>query len=379
MDGNQKHQVRIIFDGVVAVGPPHPLDPGAPKEQDGPLYGVMVHSVRRRSDRSRRKGNQEFIPMHVPTIFTTLSPSNDSRPPDQVFQLSKDHPRWYMWHPVRERIEFRIDGDSTPRKLTYDDPRTLEFTDSGGLPGVPFSVRSIGDVPDGRKVWPERSYLREGTLAEHPPQEVAAQVLVPWGNVVGGGLMKKSGGVDVKFFPPKRPHTVKNVVPNVVVFVEAGKLELVTYSLDDGEQLDSIRFDVTGDAELWVSNGDPTDLAVDMNNVGERVARDNVARAQEAFERELAKRLENARERTADALRKSVLELFSSGPGRIFPADVIDPRFDRRLEVDLDFELYYLLEEPDPDGDRDGLAIPMTPDGAQFEMPNCYNKLLQTR
>src|ERR1041385_7247085 len=126
-ESNGKPKLKIIFDGVIAVGPAHPNE----GDQDGPLFGVMAQSTRRESDRSRRLGRENpdqpptFIPVHVPTIYTKLQPQG-GRPPDEVFE-KMFHSTWYLWHPVRERMEFEIDEDSTPGPLTYDrrEPRQL--------------------------------------------------------------------------------------------------------------------------------------------------------------------------------------------------------------------------------------------------------------
>src|ERR1043166_718239 len=93
-----KPLLKLIFDGVIAVGPtPPPPDGNATKP--GPFFGVMARAVRRRSDRSKHFPNEKLLytNAHVPTIFTQAKPTEDSRSPDRIIQILDK--RWYMWHP----------------------------------------------------------------------------------------------------------------------------------------------------------------------------------------------------------------------------------------------------------------------------------------
>lgn len=381
---SNQHRLRIIFDGVIAIGPPHP------EEGDGigPLFGVMARSTRRMSDRSRRLNETpaRYIPMHVPTIYTRQAPSADSRPPDQIFQLSKFHPAWYMWHPVRERMEFRLDGSGTPGKLAYDRDGS-QGVPSGDADGIhlqsltepPVSVRSINQVPDARKIWPERSVLKDGMLrAETPvPEEVAAQVFVPWGTVSGGGLFEKGKGVDVEFSPALTRAEPATIVPNVIVSVDAGLVEIVMYSLDTGEQLDSVKFQLSSDADVWVSNGDPSDTAVDMEGLSIAVARaqfdlddfPGLASFRHDFQQAFGV------DGDAPALRR--LFKVMTGGGSAIAGALVRADYSRTSDVDIDFELFYTLLEGAHSSV--GLPVPKRADGQNMLGPNCFVKLVQSR
>jgi hypothetical protein len=386
------HRLRMVFDGVIAVGPPHPADGG---DQDGPLFGVMARSTRQLSDRSRRNPDEvkRFIPMHVPTIYTRHPPAEGSRPPDQIFQLADTLPEWYIWHPVRERLEFAFDGDATPGKLTYDrqgepvpEPEpdvdewdVLRMLDTGRLPRSPLSIRSITQVPDARTIWPERSFLQDGMLSDEPGvrSEVASQIFVPRGAVSGGGLFEKGGGVDVEFSPAIHSAALQTVVPNVVVSVQTQSVEIAMFSLDTGEPLDSIRFELTEDTDLWISNGDPTDTTIDMKRVSKVVA------LQKAIVEGLprADKLTEAFEKGAivpanmDALRR-VNFIFNSGHG-VIAHGMTRPDPNRVSDVDIDFELFYPLLEDDPN--RVGKPVPRRPGGVPFNGPDCFTKLVSSR
>ena len=181
-----KRELRIVFDGVIAVGPP----PDRDEVKTGPFFGVMARSTRRLSDRSRRlkENPPKYIPVHVPTVYTTMVPASDSRPPDEVFQLSKFHPKWYIWHPQRERMEFRFDSDGTPGDLKFNDRGSHARTGPFGQ----VKIHDIEMAPDARQICPERTYLLDGLLtapaADAPVrEEAAAQILVPWGRILAGG------------------------------------------------------------------------------------------------------------------------------------------------------------------------------------------------
>ena len=384
---SNKHQLRIIFDGVIAVGPPHPDPTTGGGERDGPFYGVMVHSTRRKSDRSRRLDEDpaKYIPAHVPTIYTLLEPDG-GRPADHKFQLSSEHPVWHLWHPTRERMEFSFDKNNTPGKLIYDEPGLEPGGGAAVIAGGAVTVRSIDDVPDAREIWLERAELLDGLLSVETPvrPEADAQILVPWGSVRGAGLFEKGEGVMVLFDPQRAPADPKIIVPNVIVFVDVEDVEIAMYSLDSGEVLDPLRFHLTADAELWISNGDPTDTTIDLERLSDEVSRlqrgrnadDHIEGIVERFNRDVS----------ADIAPDRLRTFFTSSGDLVIPRPVRSMATERLSNVDLDFELFYSVQKNEEtvvskplrseQSDFDGLPIPMRADGKNFTGPDCYVNLV---
>jgi hypothetical protein len=382
----QKPLVKVVFDGVMAVGPGHP-EQGT---REGPFFGVMAQATRRLSDRSRRlrrrakasggrKKVQErdlYTPIHVPTIFTLLEPTNDSRPPDQVLQLSPFHPKWYLWHPIRERLEFRFDGDGTPGTLEYlRGPVPTSYREKHS----PVLLHGIENIPDLRTIWPDRSVLLDGLLSADPgvSDRVATQVLVPYGTVAGAGTLDRGLPLDVVFDPVRKLRSHRSLVPNAAVLVNANRIEIASYSLDSGDRLDSIKLRATRNAEIYVSNGDPSDVELDTKKLaieivrrlfGGKVRFDKLPEEAKSFAASVRDelRLEN------DDQFFRVLELLNHGAATtVVEGLAIHPRAGN---VDVDFELYYhLMKNEHLTRDGKGLPIPRRPRKYdKFQGPNCY-------
>jgi hypothetical protein len=395
----KKPKLKIVFDGVVAVGPGHPKKSG---KVDGPFFGVMGRSIRRMSDRTRRlrrpkqsggkqsaKPGKEppyYIPMHVPTIFTRLKPTAKSRRPDQVLQLSPWHERWYIWHPVRERLEFRFDGDGTPGPLTYLRGANVSARAHGGgtLPEGALSIHGIELVPDMRRIWTRRSMLLDGLLSADPHvnEKVLTQVLVPWGVVGGAGVLEKGKPLDVVFDPPRDQKTQEKLVPNAVVMVEAKTVEIAAYSLDSGEKLDSIQLQLTDDSEIWVSNGDPSDVEFDMNEIAIEIARHFGPKRGGGRKKQFLESLGSTfglGNVSQTVLLEFVLEVLH-GAYEFGPLGGRGGRGHYAGNLDLDFELFYsLMKNEDLAGDGKGLPVPKRPRPEdKFAGPNCLMVLCET-
>ena len=372
-----KRELRIVFDGVIAVGPP----PDRDEVKTGPFFGVMARSTRRLSDRSRRlkENPPKYIPVHVPTVYTTMVPASDSRPPDEVFQLSKFHPKWYIWHPQRERMEFRFDSDGTPGDLKFNDRGSHARTGPFGQ----VKIHDIEMAPDARQICPERTYLLDGLLtapaADAPVrEEAAAQILVPWGRILAGGNFDKADGVDVVFDPARVSSEPKTVVPNVVVSADVAQVEIAMFSLDTGERLDSLKFDVIEDAELWVSNGDPSDTAIDLDALSRDILKAEFGRNADKLLDEFHNHFNGLLRVRAesDDFKRFLGNIFTGG-GAIVAPSVASNQFVRSSDVDIDFELFYTIVEGRDDGR--GLSVPRRPGGKPFIGPNCLCELVRCR
>jgi hypothetical protein len=377
----RKPRLRIIFDGVIAVGPPHPNS----GNETGPLFGVMARSTRRQSNVSTRdKKAPKYIPMHVPTVMTKLLPKG--RPHDEEYQFFI-FPKWYVWHPIRERLEFKFDDrNGRGRKLTYhrsdDDDcgneclqaaptsNGLGLLGSNPTVGGKLSIRNIDKVPDAREVWPARCKLRTGSLESNPKEVVAAQVFVPRGHISGGGLDAKGLGVEVEFEPlkPKSRTTTKTVVPNVVITVETERVEIATQSLDTGKALDPLVFELKEDADIWIMNGDPVDITGNLGRLSLQLT--------ESEMRSVRGELETMERSSIEA----IVALFQTMPNLIpvvFGSNPTDgPRrrdANRESQFDVDFELFYSILGGRDDGK--GLPIPRRYNGKPFDERNCFCKL----
>lgn len=379
--------VKIIFDGVVAVGT------GREREK-GPFFGVLARSTRRLSNRTNRlrraradaakAGKVDETPeetpyhvhMHVPTIFTRLEPATGSRPPDQILQLSPFHDKWYLWHPLRERLEFRIDGDGTPGPLKYPKGEPVTFSSPGGryLHERGLSFRGIEHLPDMEEIWPGRGMLRKGLLSSEPgvDERVMTQVLVPRGTVVSAGVLERGKPRKV-VFEPARKREEQEVLPNAAIVVNAKAIEIATYSLDSGERLDSIKFDTQHGGEIWVSNGDPSDVEIDMKELSKQILQRLTDRedwtpsreAQTVFGREL----------DATAARMMV-EVYHHHHNHLHD---LTRALHRTGEFDLDFELFYpLMDNEYLEQDDEGLPVPRHLNAGPEQGPQCYNCTCRT-
>ncbi len=349
------YPLRIIFDGVVAIGPGEPKDLSS---QPGPLYAVLPRANRQVNRWSRMNPvKPSYIPVHFPVVFTTLEPrqkDHNVRPPDEKYQYHMTRkpgetppnlgypppvvpgsplpphpeppPPFYIWYPMRERLCFQFDEETEPGLLTYDRPPgrlyPLECNPTASAPNDIYAgdVRALADM---REIFPDRSRLRPEVLSLRAPvpNEVAAQVFVPRGNISSGGYGRPEGPGERVWFEPKRTgkRLEKCLVPQLIVTVEVSAVNILCYSLDSGEKLDWLGFDLNGPADIWVGNADPGDV-------------------------------------------RQVLQDLAAGT----IGDGEKPLHD--TDFDFDFELYYTLLE----GDDDGEGLPVPKSHGRFGEPNCY-------
>jgi hypothetical protein len=296
-------QLRIVFAGVGAITPPHPNAP--PFENPGPLAVVFPSATRRQTEASKDTEKPAFIPVHFPVILSTLHPRRGSR--------RSDDPTggWHIWHPVRERLVFKFEGDPSPSNLVYQ----RGVVDSNGPAFPDGDVRALSDM---REIFPERSRLIPGALRAPSPAEpgksaavaaipeIVGQVFVPSGRISSSFGIKRQ--LKVVFTPPRPDHVVEKVTaPELVVTIDGlTGFTIESTSLDTGLPLDEIAFDLLHDAEIRFGNADPPDT-------------------------------------------RRFLALNGKAPDpkdRIPRPPVDDPNFDPRdLARDDDFELYYSLLE----------------------------------
>jgi hypothetical protein len=372
MDTTNKKMLRIIFDGVIAVGPQRRkgADTGY-----GPIFGVMARSTRTRARRHSLPDVPIYIPTHLPTLFTTAKPKDGSRPPDEVY--SPFQTEWYLWHPVRERMEIRPDGKALPREITYN---TTKVTPNGTLDKDPLRLHPIDRVPHARDICPDRCELLEGLMtppSDHRPvrEEVAAQILVPGGEMNGGGIWDKEDGVEVDFDPP-RSWKRKVVVPNVVVCIPVeNTVEIAMYSLDTAELLDPIKFDVTSNIDLWISNGDPSDTSIDLGKAALLDAQIKGASITDSLFEKL--HLQDAMKLTPKLIAlREFIKLVLTGSNPTIPPGSVNIQYVRKSDVDIDFELFYNLLDGEDDGE---LSVPVRPHGRYFDGPNCLCNVVGCR
>jgi hypothetical protein len=147
------------------------------------------------------------------------------------------------------------------------------------------------------------------------PPEVAGKVFIPRGHVSSGDYGRaESSGVLATFEPKRTPTQVKKcLVPQLRVRVDDVQVvQIFFFSLDTGEKLDSLTFNLTGNADILIGNADPGDVPRVLKNI-------------------------------------------------------ITGGNDHDNRTDFDFELYYnLLDGPDDGG---GLPIPRA---IKFGDPHCY-------
>lgn len=243
-------QLRIVFDGVIAIGPRHPE--GLSPKRSGPLFAVMPRSTRQRNRWSTNEKSrpQSYIPVHFPVIFTRTKPNHGPglRPADEFV-----NGEWYVWYPVRERMTFAFDGNIAPGDLIY--------TRSPGKNG------DIGQLSDMTEIWPSRSKLRRGMKSQRPSARVAGQVFVPSGTISTDTDNPKKRA-EVVFQPKKTKNECRKViVPQLVVTNEVNRVEIAMQSLDTGDDLDPISFDIATDSEITIGNADPADVRAVLHHL----------------------------------------------------------------------------------------------------------------
>ncbi|MEA2414871.1 MAG: hypothetical protein QOI58_1528 [Thermoanaerobaculia bacterium] len=233
-------RLKIIFAGVAAIGPAHPLD-GKSAESPGPLFVVFPQASRRPS---RSRCSRPFLGVHWPHITTTLKPREGSRQADRP---ATEDGGVNFFQPLRERLRFSFEGNWAPRKLVY------EISSKRDLPD--------GDVrllPDMRKIFPRRSVFKPGALDEKTIPEVAGQVFVP------GGRISSSFGVKPRVtarFEPNAGAAPQDLAPELMVTVDGVTgVTIESLSLDTGDQLDAISFDVPTDNVIRFGSEDIGDI-----------------------------------------------------------------------------------------------------------------------
>ncbi len=250
------NELRIIIEGIVVLVPGPPSD--GSDHTPGPLYGVMPRLTRHESRYSKLSAHRPvYIPAHLPAVFTKLKPVEDSRPADDK------HGKFSIWYPMRERMELHFSA--------FAEPSDLRWVRTGGPPSPlpdpdPDPLLDIAFIADFRETWPVRGQVGKGMLEKaHPVSEaVACQLLVPSGWVGSHGEFKKVDPAEAIFLPKRTPKPVtKKLLPQVVVSVRTDRVEFRMYSLDTGEELDSLAFlveDLKQPSVIRIANGDPKNI-----------------------------------------------------------------------------------------------------------------------
>lgn len=334
------YKLNIIFDGIVVVGPAHPLE--EPFSNQGPLFAMMPRGVRQQTRKSKLDGGKKtYVSVHQPVILTKACPTPASRPPDEIYPADKKCPvfdpsagpseHWHLWYPMRERLELYLDGNPTPGPLTYERSGTYNPNAPCGPPiSRTDPLIDIAAVSDMREIWPERSKVRKEMLQKQAPVagELAAQVFVPRGHVRGGTdypdkptyESPRIYGIPTTYKPKRTAYEVKKcALSQVVVEVKVTTVGIALYSLDTGERLDGLSFLLQDETEIRIGNADPADIRAALEGT----------------------RADARRDLTADT-------------------------------EDLDFEIHYkILDGPDDGG---GLPIPFLP--PPFMLRPCYTVLV---
>jgi hypothetical protein len=256
-------ELRIIFEGIIAIGPGDPPDP--PFVNAGPLYAVMPKIVRRLSRWSQLHGGTPYyIPAHFPVIFTDLQASS-SRPPDDTYK------GFSIWYPVRERMEFRFSTNVQPTDLQFI--RANPGPPCAPGPGETDPLRDIALVSDMREIFPPRQWLRAGTLDSGPNADpaVAAQVFVPSGCIGSHGEFKKTTPALSEFRETRTPPVTvtKDLLPQIVASIRTDSVDIDMYSLDTGLPLDPLSFVLPDGVRnvIRIANGDPVNVRYVIDNL----------------------------------------------------------------------------------------------------------------
>lgn len=239
--------VTVRFAGVAAVGPARPRVPSSDQwQRSGPFYAVFPPSTRRKSVNNGPK-IKPYVPFHMPLLATKLNPTADSRQPDEVSH------GFDLWYPFRERLVFEPAPDAD-WKLQYQHEDVTPLPDG-----------DVDLLADFRDIWPQVSAMPCVACNVHRPvHEVPAlihgQVFIPFGNVHSdkGNHDRKS----VQFLPPRPGGATgpRDIVSDTLVTFPAESITIRSWSLDTGQELDPIKFDVKQDSTILIANADLEDI-----------------------------------------------------------------------------------------------------------------------
>jgi hypothetical protein len=260
-------QLRIIFTGLCAGGPPGPMPGETPTPVDGPYQVVMPASRPRQAQRSPHY----TIPVHLPFIAARyadlVNPVDPARRLESCHLKNELGEECYVWLLSRERVTFRPDGDEMPLGK-------IEYTQENLHPGIrpegtihgKTDVNDVNWIPDMRLIWPGAARLLNDCVPPGKNANVAVQLTLNSGTLSARFPKLLALTERPSRFDPVKASPVFQVITRQALFVVelpegTQKLEINSCSIDSGQELTPIELRVGSAAiELIVGNTDLDDL-----------------------------------------------------------------------------------------------------------------------
>ena len=257
-------QLRIIFTGLCAGGPPGPLAGVGDRTVDGP-YTVVMPSSR---PRTSKRDPSYTIPVHLPFLAarrTDVTAAFDpQRRLESLQHVDDKGVPYYIWLFSRERLELEVDDVAWTGegKITYEQTDANPHTD----PIRDRTERDVNWIPDMRLIWPEAATIRKGCLPPGKDPYVALQVTLKEGKVSSRFPSRIARSERRSHFEPVKVARVEHVITRQMLFTAelpdgAQRLRVLSKRIDDGADLAPIELDIPREGlEIFLGNTDLQDL-----------------------------------------------------------------------------------------------------------------------
>ncbi len=261
-------ELRVIFTGLCAGGPPGPKPGEDPVPVDGPYQVVMPASRPRRAQRSPHY----TIPVHLPFIAARRTDLTDPVSPGRRLEScrvpNERNEQCYVWLLSREHITFSAvgGGEWAPGKIEY----TKINMAPADRPSVNESGRSdehdVNWIPDMRLIWPEAAKLRAACLPPGNDPHVAVQVTLNSGTLSARFPKYLALQERPTRFDPVKATLVEQAITRQSLFTAklpdgTQRVRINCRSIDKGEELGPIELEVGNNGvEIIIGNTDLDDL-----------------------------------------------------------------------------------------------------------------------
>lgn len=261
-------QLRIIFTGLCAGGPPGPKPGEEPVPAEGPYQVVMPASHPKRA----RRSPHYTIPVHLPFLaarrIDLTDPVSPSRRLESCRVPNGRNEQCYVWLLSREHITFSTVGaEWAPGKIQYTKTNmTPEDRPKVDLSSGRSDERDVTWIPDMRLIWPEAAKLRAGCLPPGKDPNVAVQVTINSGTLSSRFPKYLALQERTTRFDPVKATPVERAITRQALFtadLPAGtrRVQINCHAIDTGEELGPIELEVGDDGvDLLIGNTDLDDL-----------------------------------------------------------------------------------------------------------------------
>lgn len=257
-------ELRIIFTGLCAAGPPGPKAGAGERTADGPYQVVMPAS----RPRTSKRDPLYTIPVHLPFLAARTADVAAAYDPHRRLESLELRNRreepYYVWLFSREHLTFSIvgaDWDVGRISFVQTDTRPVQ------APVVDHTERDVNWIPDMRLIWPDVDTLRKECLPPGKDPNVAMQVTLNSGVVSSRFPFDIARSERFSHFEPVKAELVEHVITRQTQFtvklpINAQKLRIHSRLIDNDLKLADIELDIPPVAglEIYIGNTDLQDL-----------------------------------------------------------------------------------------------------------------------